>query len=128
MTQLPQPRLGSPWFVHDFRQVYVKSQAAAGGLATTQLEQVPERELWIVQRAVVQCTSATKTEARLYLDSIDASRILDGTRAGNFDVADEASGIQIPGGSILLCQWSGAADGAIGTMRAQLMILRRRDT
>ncbi|MFT3873439.1 MAG: hypothetical protein QM714_12480 [Nocardioides sp.] len=75
---------------------------------------------------MVHCTSSNQTAARLYLDSIAPAGVLDGSRAGNFDVADQGSPIQVPGGSVLICQWTGADNNAVGTMRVQYVVLKQR--
>lgn len=113
------------WYLHDFRQAVIYSQPAAGGLATAMLAQVPHAELWLLDRIVVQSDSATATAAFLYLDQVDDRNVLDGTRVGNFDVADQSQPIQLPGSSRLLVQWQGASNGAVGTARVQLRLLRQ---
>lgn len=113
------------WYLHDFRQQVIYSQPAAGGLATASLPEVPYDELWLLDRIVVQSDSASATAAFLYLDQVDDRNVLDGTRVGNFDVADQAQPIQIPGSSRLLVQWQGASNGAVGIARVQLRLMRQ---
>lgn len=126
-TQLPTALVpASPWGVYDFRRLTAKSGAASGGVAQAELLQVPQDELWLLERAVVHCTSTATTAARLYLDTVAPTAMLDGSRSGNFDVADNGAPIQVPGGSVLICQWTGADDGAIGTLRVQVTVLKRR--
>jgi hypothetical protein len=100
--------------------------AAAGGLATVELAQVPHDERWLLDRAVVQCDSTTPTVAFLYLNDIEDRGVLDGTRVGNFDVADNTQPILLDGGGVLKVQWQGASNGAKGTARLQLRILKQR--
>lgn len=117
---------GTSWYVHDYRQSYLTSApASAEGVCQVELPQVPQDELWFIERLVVSSDSELRTQARLYLDAIEPARMLDGTRSGNFDVADQASPILIPGASLLLCQWTGATPDARGTLRAQLTILKQ---
>lgn len=126
VTSLPiQLAPAAAWLIQDYRRTVVTSSPAAGGIAQAQLPQVPQDELWLVERIVVRCTSAATTAARLYLDQITDANILDGSRSGNFDVADQGSPIQVPGGSVLLCQWTGADNGAIATLRVQIVVLKQ---
>ncbi len=115
-----------PWSLYDFRQRQLDSAPAGGdGICEVELPQTPQDELWLIDRIVVQCSSAAATEARLYLDLVDSTRILDGTRSGNFDVADEAAAIQLPGASTLICQWTGADPGAVARLRIQASVMKR---
>ena len=63
--------------------------------------------------------------ATRYVDLVEPTRALDGTRSGNFDVADEAAPIQLPGASTLFCQWTGADPGAIAHLNVQATIMKR---
>jgi len=102
------------------------TQAAAGGVCSVQLDQLDDTELWLIDHAVVYCTSSTPTSLRLYSDAIDPGRLLDGSSDGNFDVADwPGDGLQIAPSTSLLAVWSGASDGAVGTLNLQLRVLRR---
>ncbi len=116
----------SEWRLHDFQQRAVTTEpAAAAGVCRCELPPVPQDELWLIDRMVVSTDSTTDTIAYVYLDAIDPVRAIDGTWWGNFDVADLASAIQLPGGTVVLCEWTGASLGAVGTLRAQWQILRR---
>ena len=115
-----------PWTLYDFVQRRLQSDpAGADGVITVELPQTAQDELWLIDRLVVQCTSSAATEARLYVDLVEATRALDGTRSGNFDVADEAAPIQLPGASTLFCQWTGADPGAIAHLNVQATIMKR---
>lgn len=127
MTILPQP--SSPagqWLLNDYRQTSKTSDAATGGVALAQYDAVPDNELWLLERISVSCSSTSETTCTLYLDTVDERHVLDYTPSGNADIADEAAPVVIPTNSILLVQWDGASDGAIGTALAQLQILRRQ--
>jgi hypothetical protein len=113
------------WSLWDYRQLVATSKAAAGGIADAVLTQVPQDELWLLDRVVVVCTSSSTTSAFLYLNTADDRNVLDGTQVGNFDVADQSSPIQLPGGSTLLCRWAGASNGAVGTIRAQVTVMKQ---
>jgi hypothetical protein len=122
--QLPVA-LGPAWSLVDLRHRVLKTKAAAGGYAVAELEQVPQDERWLIDRVVVQCDSTTPTVAFLYLNELEDRGVLDGTRVGNFDVADQTRPILLDGGGRLLVRWAGASNGAIGTVRLQLSILRQ---
>ncbi len=126
MTVLPIPSSAAlAWRLHDYKQLAAESQPAVAGVMRAELPQLPQDELWLVHRIVVQSDSSTPTEARVYLDRPDPQRLVDGTRAGNFDVADMASPIQVPGSSVLICEWTGASVGATGAMHVQAIVLTR---
>lgn len=126
MTILPEP--GNPsdqWVLGDYRQTPAISSPAVAGVATVAFGPVPDDELWLLDRITVSCTSSTVTVCTLYLDVIDPQHALDYTPAGNYDIADEASPIQIPATSQLLVVWTGASNGARASARTQMRILRR---
>jgi hypothetical protein len=101
------------------------SKAAAGGTCQAVLPAVPDGDLWLIERIVVTCTSSTATTAVVYVDQASASSIVEGTQSGNLDFADENQPIEVDGSRALLVVWSGASNGAIGTVRAQIRVLRR---
>lgn len=126
MVYLPQDTSpGRRWVLHDYRHRVISTPPAADGVTELEFEQVPQDELWLVDRVIVQSTSSAATVAHLYLDAIDDRHVLDGTRVGNFDVADNNSPIQLLGSSVLRVRWQGADDGAVGTCRIQLVVLRQ---
>lgn len=103
------------------------SKAAAGGTATATFPAVPAGRLWLVERIVVSCTSSSATSAALYVDQVDALHLVEGTSAGNFDIADENSPLVIESLSVLTVVWTGASNGAVGTCRVQVRELQRLD-
>lgn len=124
---MPEPVGGSAtgWHVVDWRTKRASSAPAADGVAGAQIDVDPD-ELWFVTHAVVACDSPTLTTVRWYADRIDPLRLLDGSNSGNFDVADwPGDGLILEGGSSLLVVWTGAADGAVGAVSAQVRVMRR---
>ncbi len=114
------------WAVHDFGQRSLTSAPAdATGRCQTHLGPVPQDELWRIDRMVVSSDGSTDTTVGIYLDTVDPVRAIDGTEVGNFDVADLAAAIQLHGGTAMVCGWSGASLGAVGTLHVQWQILRR---
>ena len=116
------------WQLIDFQQrALVSEPAAAAGTCRAQHGPVPQDELWLVDRMVVSTDStlSTNSTASLYIDAVDPARMIDGSRSGNFDVADLAAAIQLPGGTILICEWEGVSTGARGTLRLQYQLLRK---
>lgn len=112
--------------VVDYRRKTTQSGAAADGACTAALDQVPQGETWLVDRMVVQCTSSTETVARVYAGGVRDSAFVDGTIAGNLDVADESQPILVDSGDALVCVWSDASDGAVGTFSVQYRLVQRR--
>lgn len=113
------------WVLWDFRQETLSSDPADAGSCSVQLGPVPQDELWLIDRMVVSSDSAADTTAGVFLDTVDPTRAIDGTTVGNFDVADLASPIQVPGGTTLVCAWQGASDDATGVMRVQYQVMRK---
>lgn len=122
---VPAPSSAAQWVFDDYGQDY-DSAVAAGGVCEVDFGPVPQDQLWLLERVVVSCTSPAATSCTLYADTIDPSRALDYTPAGNFDVSDEACPVQLETGTTLLVVWSGATNGARGTARIQYRILRRQ--
>lgn len=125
IVPLPVAGSASGWAVVDFLNLTVRTAPAAGGAAALQLDQLDMNELWLIDHAVLSCTSTTPTTARWYLDTPDPLRLLDGSDSGNFDVGEWSNGLQIPPSSSLVMQWTGASDGAIGSATVQARRLRR---
>lgn len=126
MTVLPvQLPAFAGWQLVDYRQAGLTTEPAAAGACQGLLAQVPTDQLWIVDHAVAYCTSATSTVLRMYSDAAQPQYLLDGTDDGNFDVADWPNGLQLVPGRSLLAVWSGAADGAVGTLTVQMRVMQR---
>ena len=125
---LPQAVAGTAagWVLTDFANPpQLISAPAAGGTCRVALPTLDLTARWSIDHAVVACTSTTTTSVRWYADVVDAAHLLDGSGSGNFDVADWPAGLQLAPGSTLLVVWTGAEDGAIGTLTLQGRIYRR---
>jgi len=124
---LPRQIAGSAsgWQLADYLTVRARTDPATGGRAVLELDPLPGDVLWLVDHAVVACTSSAPTSVRWYTTREDPLNLLDGSSAGNFDVADWPVGLQIEPGSALVVVWSGASDEATGVMTAQVRVLRR---
>lgn len=116
----------SAWSLVDWQLPAWQSDPAAGGVATLRGDQLANDELWLIDRAIIDCSSVFVTSLRLYEDAPDPSRLLDGSDRGNFDVAEYPSGLVVRPSSVLVAQWTGASDGAVGTLRLQVRQMRRR--
>lgn len=126
MTILP---VASPtatsWQLRDYVSLQQRSAAAVGGFAQLEFDQLDQTEMWLIDHAVVSCNSSTPTTVRWYAGSVVDLALLDGSSAGNFDVADWNAGLVIQPTSALVVRWSGASAGAIGTVTLQARVLRR---
>lgn len=124
---LPRQVVGSAggWRLADYVSITGSSDPAADGVALVELPQLDPNELWLIDHAVVACDSLSATSVRWYADGVDPLRLLDGSAVGNFDVADWPTGLQLRPSSSLLVLWTGASDGAIGTVTVQARSLRR---
>jgi hypothetical protein len=113
------------WQLADTKWVRRRSAAAAGGVATIDVGQLGSEEMWLLDHAVVQCTSSASTRLRLYETVVDPLQLLDGSDKGNFDVADWPAGLLLSPGTSLVAQWTGAAAGAVAALTLQVRVLRR---
>lgn len=123
--QLPsQSSATSQWKVWDYRSAQLLSPAAAGGLARCEMTTpVPDNELWFIDRLLVQSNSVARTTAFIYANE----RVIDGTSAGNFNVADMSTPHLLKGTELLAAEWVGATAGAIAQLYVQYTVLRRPD-
>lgn len=115
----------SGWQLIDFRTLRAQSEPAAGGVATVNLPQVAGDEMWLIDHAVIACDSPDATTFRLYESAPLDIYLLDGSRAGNFDVADWPAGLRVEPSQTLVARWDGATDGARGIITVQYRLLRR---
>jgi hypothetical protein len=115
----------SQWQLVDWRRARLSSAPAVGGVATIDVGQLPDGEMWLLDHMVAQCDSTAATVMRLYEDSPQPLNLLDGSNKGNFDVADWPGGLLVRSSTSLIAQWAGASDGAIATLTLQARVLRR---
>jgi hypothetical protein len=94
------------------------SGPAAGG-AMEAAFQVPNDRVWRIERLAVSTTASQPTAAATYTGAASPENLVDYTPAGNGDIADETNPIVLPGGSVLRVRWTGANDGAVGTVHIQ---------
>lgn len=124
--QLPVP---SSWQLTDWRDLILRTGPSAGGVATAQTDSVPDSEMWLIDRAVISCTTPAGVNApaqlRLYDTSTAPLALVDGSDSGAFDVAEYPTGLRISSTHVLIAVWTGATDGAVGTLRAQARIFRK---
>jgi len=115
----------SAWQLVDFLRLRLRSAAAAGGVARIDVAQLPDNELWVIDRAVVSSSSTNTTALRLYDSYVDPEFFLSGSGSGNFDEADYPGGLQVPPTASLIAEWTGCSDGAIGRLYLQGRRLQR---
>lgn len=121
-VSLPSARA---WQLADFATARAVSEPATGGQARVLLEQLDSDELWLIDHAVIACSSSAATTLRLFEDIATDLNLLDGSASGNFDVADWPAGLQVQPSRALLAVWSDASDGAVATITLQLRRYRR---
>jgi hypothetical protein len=123
---LPQPLpTAAGWQFMGWRRFTARTPAAAGGTASVALDQLGTDELWLIDRAVSTCTSAASSSVRHYDTSAAPSRLLSGSNSGNYDEAEYPAGLLLESGSQLLTVWTGATDGAVGTVNVQVRRYQR---
>ncbi len=124
---LPTPvaSAASSWQLADWRELQLHTDPAAGGTATLETGQVPDTELWLIDRMVAACDSTEPTQLRVYVNYVTALGVRDGSSRGNFDVTEYPQGLLVRGGTTLIAQWTGASDGAVGVLTVQARVYRR---
>lgn len=122
---LPQPvPAAAGWQLADFRpRVVLTSPPAAGGKARAEGPQLGVDELWLIDHMV--CSITAPGQLRLYDSQEGPGFLLDGTETGSFDVADWPTGLQLAPSGFLLAVWTGVPDGAVGTIAAQVRVMRQ---
>lgn len=102
----------------------VSEPAKVGSGTCTATMRVIDDDAWQVGHMVVQNTSSSPTRARVYdSPALTPPTLLDGTNAGNLDIADYASPLPLGRGRQVIVVWSGVSDGAVGTVRVTGFIL-----
>lgn len=123
-TSLPAGAAG--WQLVTWTHYAATSTAAAGGVADAYFDQLDHDELWLVDRAVISCPGGDDTtELRLYDGEPAVSRLLSGSDRGTFDEADYPPGVLVEGTRQLVARWSSVPDGAVGSIRVQVRVMRR---
>lgn len=91
------------------------------GLATHTLRAVPQGYRWLIDYITVTVVSSATAspQAVVYVDSVDARNVLDGTSDATGAVAAYAPPRAISQGSQLVVIFSGAAPGAVTTVRVE---------
>lgn len=116
----------SQWAVWDYGARTLQSPAAAGGFALVEFPAVPDNELWLIDRMVVQLTPAAGKKAELYIDNADdPGQLIDASYIGDLDIGDFASPHLLQATQRLLVKWPGAVNGAFARARMQYTILRK---
>lgn len=103
---------------------FASAPHTGSGPLVIECPQLDPSEMWLIDHAVVACTSTAPTEVRWYESQLDARYLLDGSAEGNFDVADWPAGLQVSPSRSLLVAWEGADVGAVGYVTLQVRVLR----
>lgn len=123
---LPEPALSaSGWSLVDYSTAQATTPPATGGAARLELEQLAGTDMWLIDHAVVACDGTNDTTVRWYASTENPGALLDGSDSGRFDVADWPNGLLLRPSAALVVVWSGASDGAVGTITLQYRLLRR---
>jgi hypothetical protein len=116
----------STWSVADFGRKWVNTPAAAGGTAKVTVATVPQDELWLIDFVRVSAAPVPSTQdVRAYLCHDTEDFDVMGTATGEYDVADQNSPIQCPGGTDVLLVWKDMPDGAKGRGYVQWTVMRQ---
>lgn len=115
----------SAWSVADFGRKWVQTPAAVDGTASVKVATVPQDELWLVDWVRVSATpAATTQDTRAYVcQDLEEFDVM-GTASGGYDVADQNSALQFPGGTDILLVWKDMPNGAVGRGYVQWTVMR----
>jgi hypothetical protein len=117
---------GASLTVRDYVSTFqVTKPADATGVMTATFDPVPPGLFWLIERITVSTTSATPTTVMVYAGDPSPYTYVDGSAAGNLDVADESSPILVNSATSLTAVWAGASVGAVGTIRIQYQLVSR---
>lgn len=116
----------STWSVADFGRRWVYSDPAAGGTARATVATVPQDELWLVDFVRVSADPIpVDQDVRAYVCHDTEDWDVMGTATGQYDVADQSSPIQVPGGTNILLVWKDMPNGAVGRGYVQWTVMRQ---
>lgn len=116
----------STWQLADFGRTWKNTPPASGGTATVKVATVPQDELWLVDWVRVSAAPVVSTQdVRAYLCHDTEDFDVMGTATGQYDVADQNSPIQCPGGTEILLVWKDMPNGAVGRGYVQWQVLRQ---
>lgn len=123
---LPQSNgAAGQWVLYDYGRKRVHSNASAQGQAVAEVAEVPQDELWLIDLVRVKTNEPAATAvSTAYVCLDDPEFDVIGTATGSYDVADQNSAIQAPGGSRILVVWKGAANGTVGQAYVQWTVLK----
>jgi hypothetical protein len=117
----------STWSVSDFGRKWVyTAPAGADGTARITVATVPQDELWLIDFVRVSAAPVPDLQdVRAYLCHDTEDWDVMGTATGQYDVADQNSPIQAPGGTNLLLVWKDLPAGAVGRGYVQWTVMRQ---
>lgn len=116
------------WSLYDYGRKFLQADApAVGGLAIATVATVPTDELWLADLIRVKTVPSDLTSTA-YVCMDDPSRDVSGTFTGSYDVADQASPIQVPANTTLLLVWRDIADGLTPSAYVQWTVLKSTST
>jgi hypothetical protein len=115
----------SVWTPYDSRYWVGQVTLDATGSGSLALSETPDTERWQVDRIAIATSAGSATSFRLYLGTVDPVNLIDGTAAGDFDVNDAATPLEVTSGTVLTGQWSGGVPGAVATMRVHYLVERQ---
>lgn len=114
------------WTLQDWgAPTRASAPAKADGVARVEFDQLDTDVQWLIDRAVVSCTSGSLTSCRLYDTDTSPTNLLSGTASGNFDEAEYPAGLLVREMRRLVVVWTGCDVGAVGSVRLQTRVMRR---
>lgn len=126
MTLLPtQGSTFNSWVDID-RRIATLSVTQAGGVCLATFDQVPLDQQYLIERVAITNTSSSHTSCYLYNGPIEPNNVVDYSKFGNSDIADENSPILVPANSQLQAQWVGGNNGDIATITIQYRVQKQR--
>lgn len=105
------------------REERVSEPAPASGRLVVRFGPFGTEEQIEIERIIVSTDSGTATEAIVYEEKEDPSRLRDFTPNGNRDVGEYRPPIRLPGTATLLIVWTGASLNALAKASVQGLIV-----
>lgn len=94
-----------------FNAVTASAVATAGGIATATIGPIGLGQEWTVSRTVISSTSALRSTATIYRNSVSPGMFVDQTQGGgNGD--STGTGYRLQSGESIVVQWTGCTPGA----------------
>lgn len=113
-----------PWSVVGYTVLYRQSEpATSSGVLVIAFTPPKSTQRWRVEMVACSCTSTDPTNFFVYDRTPGSSVPAGGTVKGNLTFGTFNPGITILPSGLLVCVWTGATVGAVGSVRVQFAVI-----